>query len=198
MNLETQLIPKEHIKEISLQLIVAFCKNGVIGHENKIPWHIPEDLKRFRDITKNGVVVMGRKTYESLPGGPLKNRINIVISRMSNMNPETSEMVIYVDMNNVFPILEDFAKNGRKIFIIGGNDIYRLFFDYCTIFHITVVDKAVEGDVVFPYDFGEFRFAHEERSYFEEKYTIVYKSDILYSKNENAKYQYYTFIRNYV
>ena len=128
---------------LKLELIVAFCNNGVIGVNNKIPWYIPEDLMRFRDITKNGVVVMGRKTFDSLPCGPLKNRINIVISRTPNII-SNSETVIYTDMNNVFSILEDFSEKGKKIFIIGGNDIYHLFFDYCTVFHITVVDKSIK------------------------------------------------------
>ena len=167
----------------NMELIVAFCKNGVIGSNNKIPWHIPEDLSRFRDITKNEVVIMGRKTFESLPSGPLKNRINIVISRSCNVS---NENVIYTSMDQIFPIIDHFVQNGKKIFIIGGNDIYRLFFEYCTVFHITLVDEIVEGDVTFPYDL----------SYFEKNYTICYNSDVLFSRNKNTKYKYYTFTSN--
>ena len=77
---------------MEIKFIVAQSKNRVIGNNNTIPWYVPEDLKRFRDLTLHSIVVMGRKTFESLPNGPLKNRINIVITN----NPKD---VLYENKN---------------------------------------------------------------------------------------------------
>ena len=66
---------------MNYELIVAMSKNGVIGNNNKLPWYIPEDLVNFSELTKGHIIIMGRKTFESLPNGPLKNRLNVVLSR---------------------------------------------------------------------------------------------------------------------
>ena len=76
---------------MNFELLVAMSENGVIGNENRIPWHIPEDLIRFKEVTKNSIVIMGRKTFNSLPIGPLKNRINIVLSKTYENNQSKEE-----------------------------------------------------------------------------------------------------------
>lgn len=121
-----------------MELIVAITKSGIIGRNNSLPWHIPNDMKRFKAITKHGIVIMGRKTFESLPNGKLKHRTNIVITRSEE---KVTNEVIFTNMEKVFDILKKYDK---KIFIIGGSDIYSLFFEYCNVIHITTVYNIEE------------------------------------------------------
>ena len=81
-----------------MRLIVAFNKQGVIGVNNDLPWHLKDDLRRFQKLTKNNIVVMGRKTYESLPKRPLPNRINVVITSTPNQY-ENKESLYFIDLN---------------------------------------------------------------------------------------------------
>ena len=128
------------------EMVVAVDTNGCIGKANTIPWHLPEDLQHFKELTLNHIVIMGRNTFESLPNGPLKNRLNIVISSRSDfiyINTNVIETyinnVIVTNMNNVFDIID---KNlslyiNKKVFIIGGSQIYNMFINYCSKVHIT-------------------------------------------------------------
>jgi len=135
-----------------MELVVAMTTNGVIGKASGLPWHIPEDLKRFRKLTEGSVVVMGRKTYNSLPYGPLKNRINLVLSREPGRESQYDNL-IFVTMENIFHVLDQYQQENKKIFIIGGSEIYKLFWDHCTTIHIThVLDDTIEGDTFFPHD----------------------------------------------
>jgi len=164
---------------MNFELIVASDKNGVIGNNNTIPWHIPEDLKHFRQLTLNHIVVMGRKTFESLPNGPLKDRINIVITQ----NPhhyENTDSVIFTNMENVFDVIKhnNIAAN-KKIFIIGGSEIYKLFFNYCSTIHLTQVLIESQGNINFNFD--------------TKSLSLINKSDIMISKNNSIPFQYLTF-----
>lgn len=176
------------------ELLVAMSENGIIGDKNKIPWYIPEDLIRFSKMTKFSIVVMGRKTFYSLPNGPLKNRLNIVLSRSHNNNDycnneyeknnENNETkVIFVNMDNIFAILEKYQKEYEKKFIIGGRDIYKLFINKCNKLHITIICQQIYGDCLFPYDIN----------YLMNNYKICNESDLLISKNDNIPYKYITF-----
>ena len=126
----------------NFELIVAMDINGCIGKNNKIPWYLPEDLKHFREITENSIVIMGRKTFESLPNGPLKNRLNIVISSKID-HTYNYPNVIVTDMIYVFNIIEKYRKKYLKVFIIGGSQIYKLFIKYCNKLHITFVNVSI-------------------------------------------------------
>jgi dihydrofolate reductase len=173
---------------MNFELLVAMSKNGIIGNENKIPWHIPEDLIRFKNMTKNSIVIMGRKTFNSLPNGPLKNRINIVLSRnlKNNVNTQNENNgVIFVNMDNIFTILEKYEKDDKKIFIIGGSDIYKLFIDRCNTLHVTIIYQQIDGVCLFPYDI----------KYLMNNYKITNESNLLFSKNNNTPYKYITFER---
>jgi dihydrofolate reductase len=167
--------------EMELELIVAFSKNFVIGNENKLPWRIPEDLKRFKELTTNNIVVMGRKTFESLPSGPLKNRINIVLTKQNISDANVTDAnvidanVIYTNFEKFPSIIQNF--NDKKIFIIGGSEIYNLFLPYCKIIHITYIHEDYKGDSYFPYKIN----------YFIDNYNLS-------SKIENDRFSYYTFI----
>jgi len=135
---------------MEMEMIVACTKTGVIGNNNTIPWHIPEDLKHFKKLTEHNILVMGRKTYESLP--LLKNRKFVVITN----NSEYCKDVVVANMETVLHKLNKLQKeewdNGRKgkIFIIGGGEIYNLFFDLCSKVHLTIVNKNIAGDTYFP------------------------------------------------
>jgi dihydrofolate reductase len=135
---------------MNYELIVAFNNKNVIGNDNKIPWYVPEDLKQFQKTTKNHIIVMGRKTFESLPNGPLKYRINVVIT--NKMINNDIENLFFCNFNGSFTLLEKLQKETeKKVFIIGGNTIYNQYFEYCTKFHITVIDDNNDGDVFFPH-----------------------------------------------
>ena len=157
-----------------MNLIVAFNNKNVIGNNNKIPWYIPEDLKLFQKTTKNHIIVMGRKTFESLPNGPLKNRINVVITNQTELYEKSNETLIYTNFVNSFALLETLQKETQKeVFIIGGNTIYKQYFEYCTKFHISFINNTQSGDTTFPYNI----------QYFHDHYTLVIndeKTDFTY------------------
>lgn len=159
------------------EMLVAIDNNNIIGTNNTIPWHIPEDLKRFQEITLNNVIVMGRKTFESLPNGKLKNRINIVITN-NITNKNTDNDLIFTNMNNFYTIIDNYISN-KKIYIIGGSEIYKLFYNNCKIIHLTKVYLESEGSVYFPININN--------------YVSTYNSDIYTSKNNNIKYQFNTY-----
>jgi dihydrofolate reductase len=124
--------------------IVAHDNNRVIGGDNKLLWHLPEDLKRFRDITMNSPIVMGRKTYESI-GKPLKGRENVILTTDKEYNADGC--FVY---NNMDDILFDYKDRGET-FIIGGGEIYKLFFPHIDRLYITLVEGEYEGDTSFPH-----------------------------------------------
>uniref|UniRef100_A0A6C0HIJ6 dihydrofolate reductase n=1 Tax=viral metagenome TaxID=1070528 RepID=A0A6C0HIJ6_9ZZZZ len=165
-----------------MELIVAFAKNGVIGNNNEIPWHVPEDLIRFKHMTLGQVIVMGRKTFESLPNGPLKNRVHIVLTRAPVISSNTN--VVFVNTENLKQTLEQYHKT-HKIFVIGGREIYDLLIDYCEVIHITLIDIEPEGDVIFSYDI----------KYFLRNYMLFYESNLFESTNGGVPYKYYTFYK---
>lgn len=126
-----------------LSIIVAMSSNHVIGANNTLPWHLTEDLKYFKSLTTGHTIIMGRKTYQSI-GRPLPHRRNIVISR----NTETS----YEGMEVVHSIEDAFSitKNDKKVFVIGGADIYKQVLDQVDLLYITEIKKSFSGDAFFP------------------------------------------------
>lgn len=132
---------------MSINLIVAISKNNCIGKDNKLPWHLPEDLKHFKKITSGKTVLMGRKTFESILdylGKPLPKRKNIVITR--NKNYEVPEGVeVYTDLNEA---IEKY-KN-EEVFVIGGSSIYEQSMPLADKLYITHVNQEVDGDAFFP------------------------------------------------
>jgi len=131
-------------------ILVAHSSNRVIGINNTLPWHLPEDLKRFKKLTTGKTVVMGRKTFESI-GKPLPNRTNIVLS-CSSLAIEGC--MVY---NSPEAILQDF----RDFVVIGGETIYKLFLPYTDVIEATIIDKEYEGDTYFP-EVSEFVIKSEE------------------------------------
>lgn len=129
---------------MDISIIAAVSANGVIGSNQDMPWHISEDLKRFKRLTLNSAVVMGRKTWESLPFKPLKNRTNIVISRNGNY-PAKGAVVV----SSLQAALEE-AKGEAQIFVIGGGEIYQQALPLADKLYITEVHAHFEGDTFFP------------------------------------------------
>jgi dihydrofolate reductase len=136
-----------------LSLIVAFDDNQAIGKDNELLWHIPADMKRFKKITTNaGVVIMGRKTYNSI-GKPLKGRCNIVITRDRKLlrawGQELPKELYYVDSVEA-AIKTAKCYRPKEAIVIGGAAIYKAFMPMCSKAYITQVEGEFEGDVFFP------------------------------------------------
>lgn len=143
------------MKKISI--IVAIACNWAIGKDNQLLWHISKDLKRFKKITEGHTVIMGKKTYESLPYRPLKNRTNVVIT---DDRDEKFEGCI-----TVHSIEEALAhcNEHQESFIIGGGSVYRQFLPHANKFYLTWVNKDFEADIFFPeVDFSEWKLLERE------------------------------------
>ncbi len=138
--------------------IAAMSLNRAIGIENRIPWHLPEDFKWFKQMTTGQVIVMGRKTYESI-GKPLPNRTTIVLSRSGAPIPGVQ---VVADLTRIDPA--DPALAGRQIFICGGAQIYAQALPLCSDLYLTLVNRTVEGDTFFPPFEDQFQLAAELRS----------------------------------
>jgi dihydrofolate reductase len=126
-----------------LALIAAVAANGVIGERNRLPWRLPEDLKRFRALTTGHAVIMGRKTWESL-GGPLPGRQNIVVTRNRGYGAPGVEVAATLDDALALVRLPPPA------FCIGGGELYRLALPRATILHLTEIHREFPGDATFP------------------------------------------------
>lgn len=167
-----------------MNLIVAMNEHNVIGDGSKLLWYIPEDLKRFKDLTHGQIVIMGRKTFESLPFKyGLPERINIVLTR----NPEKyadiniGNTLYFVNEERIDDILSKYEKHGKRIFVIGGGDIYKKFIPRCNMAYITMVyNHPVKDGVKFEEDLPEFMKIHE--------------SSVFPSRN-GLQYQYYTYMK---
>jgi dihydrofolate reductase len=137
-------------------IIVAMDKNRVIGKEGEMPWDIPEDLKNFRRLTMGNVIVMGRKTHESI-GTVLDGRENVVLSRNQDYDSEDITLLTSVDQ-----VLERFSGEDRKVYIIGGGEIYRQFLPHVANLYITFIEHQFDGDTYFPkIDGSEWRLVYE-------------------------------------
>jgi dihydrofolate reductase len=131
-------------RRFPFKAIAAMSLNRVIGDGNTIPWHLPEDFKWFKQMTTGQVIVMGRRTFESI-GRPLPHRTTIVLSRSSFSHPGVS---VLADLEQLDPSHPSIA--GREIFICGGAQIYARALPLCSDLYLTLVKRRVEGDVVFP------------------------------------------------
>ena len=157
-----------------MNLIVAVDKNWGIGCGNRLLVSIPADMKFFRETTTGKVVVMGRKTLESFPGGqPLKNRTNIVLTSDKNYKVKNAIVV-----TNVEELLEELKKyDEEEIFVIGGESVYRQLLPYCKTAHVTKIDHAFEADTFFPnldeMDEWEMTGVSDEQTYFDLEYIFA-------------------------
>jgi dihydrofolate reductase len=134
--------------------IAAMSLNRVIGAGNKIPWHLPEDFKWFKQLTTGNIIVMGRKTFESI-GRPLPNRETVVLSRSQFSFPGVRTIS---DLNEL-----DLSNDSREVFICGGAQIYQQALPLCSDLYLTLVRREVVGDAFFPAFEDQFTLAKEIR-----------------------------------
>jgi dihydrofolate reductase len=124
-----------------IKIIVAVSENGVIGGDNSLVWNLPNDMKRFKQITTGNAVVMGRKTYESI-GKPLPNRRNIIISKDTNLFIDECEVVNSIE--------EALMLTNNDCFFIGGGEIYKQVLPLTDIIYLTKIHEDFNGDTYFP------------------------------------------------
>ena len=128
-----------------LSIIVAKAKNNVIGKNNELIWNLPEDLKRFKQLTTGHTIIMGRKTFESL-GRVLPNRKHIIFSQNPDFKVDDPNVEIVHSMLQI----QEYIENDEENFVIGGAMIYNLLMPYVTKLYVTQIDKEFEGDAFFP------------------------------------------------
>ncbi len=162
-----------------ISIIVAVAKNNVIGKNNKLIWHISEDLKRFKKITSGKTMVMGRKTFESLPG-ILPDRDHIIITRDKEFNVNSEQVSIVHDLDS---IINKYSSSEDEVFIIGGAQIYTQLLPYAKKIYLTKIDYDFEGDTYFP-----------EIDY--NKFDIEYTSEVFVDSKSQLNYQFINLIRN--
>ncbi len=155
-----------------ISLIVAIAQNNAIGKDNDLLWHLSEDLKYFKKTTNERTVVMGRKTWESLPFKPLKNRRNIVVSSQKYYHIEGAEL--FDDVNKV---LEALKEEKDEVFCIGGASLYKALLPKADKLYVTRVYKDFESDVFFP-------------EIDEQKWEIKRLSPMLYDQKENLSFRF--------
>ena len=160
-----------------LSIIVAIANQNVIGKDNKLIWHLPEDLKRFKKITTGHKIIMGRRTFESL-GGILPNRKHIILCNDMEMNIEDENVEVLDDISK----LDKYINTDEECFVIGGATIYKLLMPYANKMYITKINQDFEGDVYFP----EIK---------EEEWKEISKEQGLTDEQNPFNYEYITYIR---
>lgn len=128
-----------------ISFIVAMDKNNVIGYENDMPWHLPNDLQYFKKRTSGHTIIMGRKTFDSL-GRVLPNRKHLVLTRSNHEFPEGVEVIHHMDE------IKQYAENNRdkELFVIGGGHLFKQVLPLADRLYVTVIDERFKGDVFFP------------------------------------------------
>ena len=156
-------------------VIAAVDKNWAIGNKNKLLVSIPNDMKRFRAFTTDNIVVMGRKTLESFPGGrPLPQRLNIVLTKDKDYDAKGATVVTSID--ELKEVLDTELKNDlREVFVIGGESIYRQLLPMCDKAYLTMIDNEYEADTFFPNLDNEEGWEVTERSEEQTCFDICYE-----------------------
>jgi dihydrofolate reductase len=156
-----------------MNCIVAVDRNWAIGNKNELLISIPSDQKYFRELTTGNVVILGRKTLAGFPGGrPLKNRVNIMLTKSEDVSVEGATVV-----NSVEDAIEEAKKYPEaEIFVIGGESVYRQFLPYCDKAYVTFIDREFAADTYFPNleedDEWEMTEESDEMTYFDSPFTF--------------------------
>ena len=158
-------------KKPFMSIIVAQAENRAIGLDGDMPWHLSGDLKRFKALTMGHPVVMGRRTWESLPKRPLAGRRNIVFSQSEGFAPEGAEVVRSI--NDLFALLRDCDD---EVFIIGGGRIYNMLMPWVNRLYVTWVHREFpDADTFFPViDLSEFTLVHQTERMTDEKIGLLF------------------------
>lgn len=128
-----------------LSIIVAKSKNNVIGKDNKLIWHLPEDLKRFKTLTTGKTIIMGRKTFESL-GRVLPNRKHVVLTKNLEFTVDNEMVEVVHELQD----LKKYIDSPEECFVIGGGIIYNMLMPYANKIYATVINENFDGDTYFP------------------------------------------------
>ena len=155
----------------NINIIAAIGKNRELGKDNKLIWHISLDMERFKKLTTGNVVIMGRKTYESLPSKfrPLPNRVNIVVTRNRGWRPDGCQVCYSIE-----EAIKEAKKFNKEVFIIGGAQIYNSGIKYADKLYLTLVDREYpDADAFFP-DYSEFKKKVFEENHRDEKYSYKF------------------------
>ncbi|PKP77333.1 MAG: dihydrofolate reductase [Alphaproteobacteria bacterium HGW-Alphaproteobacteria-3] len=167
-----------------VSFVVAIADNGVIGRDNGLPWRLSGDMAFFKRVTMGKPVIMGRKTWESLPKKPLPGRPNIVVTRDAAYGAEGAEVVTSAEDALARGAALAAALGTDEVMVIGGAQLYAETFDHATRLYITEVHAAPEGDVSFPaFDASQWREVSREHHEADEKDSAAY-SFVLYEKRD--------------
>lgn len=151
-------------------IIVAVSANNVIGKDNEIPWYIKEDFKHFKKLTSGHTVIMGRKTFLSLPIKPLPNRENIVLSKSYF---ESDGVIVKGSLKEAID-----ASRNKKVFIIGGSSVYEECMEFADKLEITRIDREYEGDTFFPeINLSKWKLIKEEKQEYYSFQTYIRRKD---------------------
>jgi len=131
---------------VPVTIVAAVARNGVIGVDGGLPWHLPDDLRRFKELTLGHVLVMGRKTYESI-GRPLPGRTTVVVTRTPDWQAGSSEVLV---AGSLPAALARAAAIDDEVFVVGGGAVYAEALPYTDRLELTHLDAAPEGDTRFP------------------------------------------------
>ncbi|MBP3831524.1 MAG: dihydrofolate reductase [Clostridia bacterium] len=154
-----------------LSIIVAIAKNNVIGKDNKLIWHLPEDLKRFKRLTTGHTIIMGRKTFESL-GRILPNRHHVILCNDAELNINDENVEVLNDIS----LLDKYINSDEENFVIGGATMYKLLMPYCKKMYITEINKDFDGDVWFPkIDLDKWKITNKEKGLTDENNPFEYE-----------------------
>lgn len=148
---------------MQLSIVVAVAENGVIGRDGQLPWHLSADLRRFKRLTMDHAILMGRRTWESI-GRALPGRTLVVISRQTDYQPGHEGVFVVANLDEALSQARKFASNSDEAFIIGGARIYEMSLPRADRLFVTRIHAHVEGDAHFPkVDWSQWRLASEER-----------------------------------
>ena len=160
----------DHSRNITM--IAAITKDNSIGRGGKLLYHIPEDMKNFKEVTTNNIVIMGRKTYESI-GKPLPNRVNVILTHNKDYDAEGVMVVHSVDEAILYCKV---FQSRKKIYVIGGEEIYKAFYTRAKYLNLTEIESDLSGDAKFP-------------SKFRKQFRIVKSSPLMEDPETNVKYR---------
>lgn len=162
---------------MAISLIVAMDENGVIGHNNSLPWKLPRDLQHVKELTEGSTIVLGRKNFESI-GRALPDRRNIILTRNKEFIAKDCE--IFYSKEEILQAIED----DQNVFIFGGEEIYKIFMEYVEVIYVTRILHSFEGDTYFPeVDWDQWYKVLEQKGITDEK-NIYEHTFFIYEKKE--------------
>lgn len=154
-----------------LSIIAAKANNNVIGGNNELLWHLSKDLKRFKEITTGKTIIMGRKTFESLPK-VLPNRHHVILTSNKDFNVDSDSVTV---INNIEEIIEKYTSSEEEVFVIGGGEIYNLLLPHTNKLYLTRIYKDFEGDTHFPsIDLSNWEVSYKSEIFSDEKEDLTY------------------------